>query len=95
MSCDFPRCECLCHPDNCVFLDKNRKKGRTMNDQTITRTAEEQVTDEVATVVAVGEPAIAVVGDRVIAEGTFVEGEDGVIYLQTEEDQGKNDQQIG
>jgi hypothetical protein len=34
MSCDFPRCECLCHPDDCAFLEKNRiGKGKTMNDE--------------------------------------------------------------
>jgi len=28
MACDFPRCECLCHPDNCLFLEKNSLKHR-------------------------------------------------------------------
>lgn len=34
MACDFPRCECMCHPDDCVFLEKNqlRFRGNRMNE---------------------------------------------------------------
>lgn len=45
MACDFPRCECMCHPNNCVFLEKNRisnKKGNLMNEQ-VNKVAERPV----------------------------------------------------
>lgn len=40
MECDFPRCECMCHPDSCVFKEENRKKGRIMNDQVVQETVQ-------------------------------------------------------
>lgn len=32
--CSFPRCECLCHPKDCVFKPENRKSltNRQKND---------------------------------------------------------------
>ena len=68
MSCDFPACECMCHPDNCVFLEKNRRKGKIMNDQMV----QEPVVDA-----PVAAPAQApVVEVKVDAQGNPIENKE-------------------